>query len=331
MIDSVKAYMEKNFGGQIASQKEYVTKQVIVHHAGRREGIMLRGVGPDYFQGRGFIHAVNGRLEPRYDSAIVLGRSLARKLFVQPGDRVTIFALTNPGLPSNNNPPIIEQFTAAGFYESGIAQFDDDVAYVTINAARRAFGFRKGQSNGLEVKFSRVDNLDSVTAVIKADMKFPFYPYNIFQLHPQIFTWIELQQKPIPIVLALIIIVAAFNVISVTLMVVLEKSSAIGILRTLGIGRKSLGAVFLLQGLYLGALGTAAGNLLAYLLCKIQLSYNVITLPSSVYFTSIVPIQLSADIFLFVSGVGILLSLTVSFIPAYVASRFPPLSTIRFH
>lgn len=308
----------------------YIDKYVLVSHSKKREAVQVRGVTGDYFNDKTTLNVVQGKLAPAQSGSMVLGKFLAEKLFAKMGDKITIFALRESMLPDKNNPPIFEQFTITGIFESGIAQFDDNVVYIYQKDAERIFGFAPDCANGIEVRLKSADNIDSLTTYLQENLPKPYNAVNIYKMHPQIFTWIELQKKPIPIVLTLIIIVAVFNIISVTLMLILEKSSSIGVLRTLGIKRRQIGIIFLLQAMYLSFIGVMLGNILAFTLCKLQLKYNIITLPANIYFTSKVPLLLTADTFIIVSVFSFLMSVAAALIPAYIASRFSPLKTIGF-
>ena len=131
--------------------------------------------------------------------------------------------------------------------------------------------------------------------------------------------------------LGLIIIVAVFNIIGTLLMVVLEKTNSIGVLKSLGAKGNQIISIFVIQGIMLALAGIILGNMLAALLMGIQLKFDIITLPSSVYFMSKVPILMTAEIFLLVSSITFLLCIIAAIIPSYVASRTKPLSAIRFY
>ncbi len=113
-------------------------------------------------------------------------------------------------------------------------------------------------------------------------------------------------------------------------MIVLEKTNAVGILKSVGAKRRQVVLIFLLQGIVLGIVGILLGNALAIVLMEIQLKFNVITLPSSVYFMSTVPILLSLNTFILVSVITLLLCITASVIPSLIASRIKPISSLRF-
>ena len=150
-------------------------------------------------------------------------------------------------------------------------------------------------------------------------------------MYRNLFAWIELQKKPIPIVIALIIIVATFNVIGTLLMIVLEKMNAVGTLKTLGATRGAITRIFLTQGAFIGALGTFIGSALAYLLLEIQKRYDIIRIPGDVYFMNTVPVSIHGSDFLLIGGIAFTLSLLASYLPARAASGFDPLESVRFY
>jgi len=139
-----------------------------------------------------------------------------------------------------------------------------------------------------------------------------------------------LQKKPIPIVLGLIIIVAVFNIISTLLMLVLEKTKAVGILKSLGAKSREIIRIFVYQGIYLSLIGIISGNILAWLLMSIQLKFNIIKVPSSVYFVTRVPIEMDIKFFVLISAITFILSLVSAMLPSYFASKTNPVTALRF-
>ena len=140
----------------------------------------------------------------------------------------------------------------------------------------------------------------------------------------------ELQKKPIPIVLGLITLVAVFNIIGTLLMIILERTKFIGIIRSLGGKRRDLILLFTLNGVYLSSIGIILGNLLALILSLIQLHFDLITLPSTIYFISKVPIIIDPLNYLIVSLTAFAAAVTASFIPSFIASRFNIINAVRF-
>jgi lipoprotein-releasing system permease protein len=152
----------------------------------------------------------------------------------------------------------------------------------------------------------------------------------VFETYRNLFSWIELQKKPIPIILGLIIIVATVNIIGTLLMMVLDKTREIGVLSSMGATRWGITGIFLRQGFLIAIVGTGLGNVLALSVCVAQLEFRFFSLPSDIYFMTSVPILLRAGDFLLVSGISIGLCLLSSMIPARLAARLHPVQAIRF-
>ena len=309
----------------------FASKLVIISSKKRKEGLNLIGINKNSKVPGVIKNIVEGSFDISDSSTknIVIGKRLADKLYLKLNDRVTVFSLNKDEIPSPQNLPNIQKFKIAGIFESGMSKFDDAYAYISLKEAQELFGIGNNIT-GYDIKLSDISKIDSLTYYLADHMRYPHHVRNIFQIYRNIFTWIELQKEPIPIVLALIIIVAVFNIIGTLLMIVLEKTNEVGILKSIGATRKQVVTIFLLEGIFLGIVGIVAGNILAYALMKIQLEFNIITLPSSVYFMSKVPLLILPDSFLLISIVTILLCILASTVPSFIASKIKPISALRF-
>jgi lipoprotein-releasing system permease protein len=132
-------------------------------------------------------------------------------------------------------------------------------------------------------------------------------------------------------VLGLIIIVAIFNIVGAVLMLIIQKTNAIGILRSMGANRKQIMQIFIFQGLALSLTGIFIGNTLAFLLSWLQNQYKIISLPEQIYYLSSVPISINFEVYILISLLGIILAFVVSLIPSYIASRIEPITAIKFN
>ena len=309
----------------------YASNLAIISSKFVQEGVNIKGILPENKSLKLKENIILGTYSFASDKnpAIIIGKKLADKIFATVGEEITIFALNKNQIPNLDNLPNIQKFVVTGIFESGMAEYDDLNAYTKIESAQSLFNFRDNIT-GYDIKLNDISKIDSLTTVLSKNLRYPHSVRSIYQKHRNIFTWIELQKKPIPIVLGLIIIVAVFNIIGSLLMIVLEKTNAIGILKSLGAMNRHISRIFVYQGIFLAMIGIILGNILAYSLMSLQLRYNIISLPSSVYFTSTVPIILTSKIFIGVSLITLILCLTASFIPSYIASRVKPLSSLRF-
>jgi lipoprotein-releasing system permease protein len=221
------------------------------------------------------------------------------------------------------------QFQVVGIYESGMAEYDDVYAFTHLRDAQILFQIVDAVS-GYDVMLTRVDSAASVADQAQDLLGYPHYGRTVFETYRNLFSWIELQKEPIPIILGLIIIVATVNIIGTLLMMVLDKTREIGVLAAMGATRGGIARVFLRQGLTIAFLGTGAGNLLAFALCFIQLQFRVLSLPSDIYFMTSVPILLRWEDFALVTALTIGLCLLSALIPARLAARLSPVQAIRF-
>ena len=331
--DEVIPFIRKKFGSRIEKIEPFVAKLAIIKSRKRTEGITINGV----LQNTNGIGLSSYMAEGKFDLSsndslpnIILGKTLAQKLFVKPGAVVTVFSLLKDQAPSFDNPPSIQQFKVSGIYESGMSEYDDLNAFVNISIAQEIFGMGNLVS-GFNLKIKDLKTINLLADDLQNFLGYPFYVRTIFQIHQNIFTWLDLQKEPIPIVLGLIIFVAVFNIIGTLLIIVLERTNSVGILRSLGANKKLIMKVFLYHSLFITSIGIIAGNFLAYLFSILQLHFNIITLPGKVYFVSKVPMAINIENYLLVTAVTFCVSLLASMIPAFVAMKIKPISAIRFN
>jgi len=329
--DLIIPKITKEFGSEIINIEPFVSKLSIIKNKNYTEGITITGLSEANLKSTLNKYLLEGTFNDtsNYRPQIYIGKRLAEKLFVKNGDRVTVFSLHQNKIPSIDNPPSIEQFFVDGIYESGMSEYDDLNAYINIEEAKKIFGM-EDEISGYNIKVADISKIDSVADKLQEFLGYPYYVRTIFRVHQNIFTWLELQKEPIPIILGLIIFVAVFNIVGTLLMIILERTSTIGILRSLGMKRKKISLLFVLHGFYLTILGTVFGNLLAYLLSIIQEKLNIISLPSTVYFVSSVPVSIELKNYILVTSITIIIALLASLIPSIVASKIKPISAIRF-
>lgn len=313
----------------IISIQPFISKVGILGKRRIKEGVTLYGIRQNYFDSNKGFQIIKGNIFSVNSNQVVLGKSLAGKLLAGVGDTLKLFAISNESDFFNNSTPIVENLVVSSIFESGMSKFDESFALVDLNSLQNIFTMQDAVS-GFEIKLASLSGVDSLANLLQENLRYPAYVKTIFQNYKAIFTWIELQKKPIPIILALIILVAVFNIISTLLMIVIEKSGLIGTLRILGARQLQIVLIFLVQGIVIGIAGILFGNILALFLMKIQTSFNIITLPSTVYFVSEVPIFYQLWISVLVSAITFCVTLIVSVLPSFIASRIQPVTTLRF-
>lgn len=320
----IQSHLEK-FNPKITP---FSSKLVLISNKKKKEGINLFGLDADNDKPFFVNNIVEGDVKLS-DDKILIGKKLADKLFLKVGDRVNIFSLKNDQIPSPDNLPNIQKFVVSGIFESGMTEYDDTYAYTSLESAQKLFDIGDNIT-GINIKLGNISKIDSLTTFLSKSLRYPYLVRSVYQIHRNIFTWIELQKEPIPIVLALIILVAVFNIVGTLLMIVLEKTNSIGIIQTLGSKQHQIISIFMIHGAFLGIIGIFMGSLLASILIFVQEKFNIITLPSSVYFMSKVPFLLTADTFIWIAILTFILCLLASVIPSYIASKIRTLTALRF-
>ena len=329
--DLVEQKLKYHLHGIYKDFSSYITKNVILSKNNIAEGILLSGIDSNYSKISFGSISQKGNIELPNDSySIIIGQKLADKFSVQIGDKLTAFALNNDEPPSLSNLPIVEQFTVSAIYESGMAEYDDIHAFINIKTANKFFEL-DNEVTGYNINLYDETKIDSVKNELNSMLSHPFYVRTYKEINRHIFTWLELQQKPIPIVLGLIIIVAVFNIVGALLMLIIQKTGAIGVLKTIGASRKQIVQIFVYQGISLAIIGILIGNFLALAISWLQNEYNIISLPEQIYYLSSVPILIKPEIYFLISSVGLLLSLISAVIPSYIASRIQPITAIKFN
>ncbi|HCV41887.1 MAG TPA: hypothetical protein DGH68_00260 [Bacteroidetes bacterium] len=314
----------------VSAVAPYVSREALIRSKENVDGILLKGLDPvnDISITRKFIVAGRYDISKKEGSLsnIVLGKRLATRLGVDIGSKVTVFGI---GRLVDQRQYKVLQFQVSGIYESGMTEYDDVYAFTSLADAQNIFQMGDAVS-GYDILVTRVDSADVVAERAQELLGYPHYTRTVFQTYRNIFSWIDLQKKPIPLILGLIIVVATVNIVGTLLMMVLSKTKDIGVLMSLGATRVGIMKIFLRQGLTIAFTGAAIGNVFALAVCFAQMKFQFFSLPSDIYFMSSVPILLRPWNFLLVTMISIVLCLLSSIVPARLASRLHPVNALRF-
>ncbi len=328
--DTLTVYLQTLPG--VDAAQPVIQSQAMVQTRDFVEGSFVKGVDEDgdlssireYIRGGEYYLGRNADGLP----GAVIGARLARNLNAEPGSVLTIYAIR--GMPSPLNLPQIRQFHISGIYHTGIDQFDDVLVLVDREYARELFEIPSPRATQVEVRVANLDELQQVQLMIDDRLPFPYYTESIYQRYRNIFAWINLQEQTIPFVIAVMIIVAAFNLIGTVLIMVLERTRDIGILKTMGASDKSVRSIFLVEGLIVGVAGLLIGIFLSLAFYVIQDTWQIIPLPEESYYMSSAPVQPRWFDFVIVSTVTLVLCALASWLPARVAARLNPLAVIAY-
>jgi lipoprotein-releasing system permease protein len=259
---------------------------------------------------------------------IVLGYNLADRLIVTIGDVVTIISPAGITNMMMQMPPM-KQFRVTGYFETGLYEYDDTYAYISIPAAQELFKM-DDMVSGIEIKLDDMNQAEHVADLIRDKIGYPYRVLSWVSLNPNLFAWMQIEKWAAFVILSLIIMVAAFNIISTLIMVVMEKTKEIGILKSMGATGKSIRQIFMFEGLVVGVVGTILGGVVGFALCWAQQTYKFFGLPSDVYIISWLPIYMKWLDFLMVGVAAIVISFIFSSYPASKAAKLDPVTAIRY-
>lgn len=260
---------------------------------------------------------------------VIIGKKLAKKLNIRINEEIFIFTITDK-TDNNFTLPDINKFKVIGIYETGMAQFDDINIYIPFKTVQSMIKIPDGYVSEYSIWLKSITNLNETTDKIQEFLGFPFFVTNIYQNFTSIFSWIELQKEPIPLVLGLITIVAVFNIITILFITIVEKTHSIGILRALGMKNKDIAFVFIFKGTLLGLSGTIIGCLIAFILSFIQKEFGIISLNADIYYFDRMPVSISFINYLVVVIVSGALSFLSTIIPSFSSFKIMPIKAIRF-
>ncbi len=310
--------------------------KAMVFHDGLSEGLVVKGID---LAGEREVTTVSRSISPKLDSipnvtlsgepGIVLGSELAARLAARPGDRVLLATLQGDARSAFGYAPKLRPFRVVGLFTSGLYTYDSSFGFTSVGASQRFFELGE-HVTGVEVKLADMFAAPAAGERLRrASGRSDLRANNWIDLNRNLFTWMKLEKTVMFLILALIVVVAAFNIVATLFMVVLEKRRDIGVLRTMGATPGLVLTVFLSEGLLIGVLGTAAGALLGSALIALLKRYPFVHLPGDVYFIESLPVRPESGDFAVVILAALVLCLVASWYPAWRASRLDPIEAIR--
>jgi lipoprotein-releasing system permease protein len=317
--------------------------QVFITSSSGNRGAALKGINPvqekqvsDFFTHSisGDPDALNVRIPAEGDQGYVLdniliGKEMARALGVRIGDRLQVFypmgKLTPLGRTTSER-----TFRVGGIFESGLYDLDSNWAYVNIDSARRLFAFPLNSASFLQFKIDDLDRADAVAEEIRVKAGGSFIATTWAEINKPLFSALKLEKLVLFITIGLIVLVAALNIVTTLIMMVLEKQGDIAILTAMGATAKTIHKVFMFQGLIIGLIGTILGDVLGVGISWFLNTYKLIRLEAEVYSIPYVPFHIRAWDVLLVSATALIISYLATIYPARNAARLDPVEVLRY-
>lgn len=316
----------------------FINSQVILRSSLSLSGAVLRGIDPDsadrVIKNLNKVSLKNLKETDQRKStsiampAIILGKELAKNLGVMQGDPVYLISPRGMISPIGHI-PTMKRFKVAGLFESGMYEYDRSLAYMHIKDAQKIL--RMGDSvNGLEVRVNDIYNAKNIAGRIVKKLGFQYWARDWMQMNQNLFSALKLEKTVMFIILALIVLVAAFNIASTLIMMVMEKTKDIAILKAMGATNKSIRKIFVFKGIVIGSIGTIFGVCLGFILCTVLKYYQFIELPGDVYYITTLPVKLELLDVVIIASAAMAISFLATLYPARQASKLDPVEAIRY-
>lgn len=304
----------------------YAIKAGIIKTEDQMEGVVLKGVDSDYdwsffgqrmIEGNTFTISDTGKTD-----AVILSKNLARRLQLKLGDEVRMYFIIN-------NLTRGRKFSISGIYETGLEDFDNTYVLGDIGHIQKLNNWNENQVSGFEVLIDDFRDIDRLTREVYQAIPYDLDALSIKQLYPQMFDWLKLQDMNVIIILVLMVLVAGITMISTLLILILERTTMIGVLKALGASNWSVRKMFLYNAVYLIGKGMLWGNIFGIGLCLLQQKTGLIKLPQESYYVSVVPINLDVWSVLVLNAGTLIICTLMLIVPSYIISRIMPAKAIR--
>lgn len=307
--------------------------QVYAHKAGiiktnnEIEGVVLKGISTDFDWSFFKEYLIEGKVFEITDSVksneILISHTTAARLQLKTGDGLAIYFVQNP--------PLVRKFNISGIYKTGLEEYDEKYALIDIKHIQKLNNWEADQVGGFEVFLDRMEDLPYFSDLLYYEIAGQdLEVQNIKEINPNIFEWLALQDMNEQVILGLMILVAIINMITALLILILERTNMIGILKSLGATDWLIRKIFLYNAAYIVGWGLVIGNLLGLSICWLQLKFGFIKLPEESYYISVAPIDIE-PITVVILNLGTMIVCLFALIwPSFLATSINPIKAIRF-
>ena len=324
----------------VVSALPFVVTQVMLRSASGVTGGILRGIDPERAaRSMGIFESFDhldekltcrGRDPDKADKppGIILGKELAAQLRVKEGD-ILYLVLSMGALSPVGHMPAVKRFEVTGIFEAGMHDFDSVFAFVHLTEAQRILHMDNAVS-GIDIRVNDIYKARQIAETIVSRLGYPFYARDWMTMNQNLFAALKLEKVVMFIILTLIVLVAAFNIASSLVMIVMNKRKEIGILKAMGATGKSIRRIFVLEGMLIGGVGTLMGVCLGVVACLLLKRYQFIELSPDVYYITTLPVQLEWMDVAAIAGAALLICYLSTLYPAAQASSVNPVEAIRY-
>ena len=321
-IENYNALSDKiNKMPHVVASSPFVNGQALIKQKDHVTGVIFRGIDPEretkvtnigkYLQ--------EGTLSLGNDD-ILIGKELALRLGLKLGDGVSLVSAAS-------HAP--KEFKVAGIFNSGMFDYDMNLTFTSLEGAQDFYKV-EGTAGGIGVKVDDVYKAERIKNQIQSSIGFNYWVRTWADLNKNLFSALKLEKMTMFIILALIVLVACFNIVSTLIMMVMEKTKDIGVLKSIGATNLSIKKIFILNGFFIGFLGTSLGAALGFILCHLLKTYEFIKLPKDIYYIDRLPVNVNIQDSVAVIVAAIVISLVSTLYPAHQAAKLEPVDALRY-
>jgi lipoprotein-releasing system permease protein len=311
----------------------FATKAGIIKTNEAIQGVVLKGVGSDFDWDYFKSNMVDGTIFEVTDTGrtnkVIISKKISDMLRLKTGDSFAMYFVQDP--------PRSRKFVISGIYETSLDEFDKVYVFCDIGHIKRLNGWTDDQVSGFEILINDFDRLDELTSDVRdaigyriSEGETQFKVTSIKSKYPQIFDWLNFQDLNVIVIITLMILVAGFNMISGLLILILEKTNMIGVLKAIGSENLTIRRIFLFQAAYLIGKGLFWGNVIGIGLALIQLKTGLITLDPTSYYIKTVPVNLELGHILLLNAGTMAAIILMLLVPSQLISRITPVKAIRY-
>ncbi len=311
---------------EVAHIQVFSHKAALLKTESEVQGVMLKGIGRDFNREAFQSNMVEGQMvtfaDTSYSKNLIISRKLANQLNLKLKDDVFLYFVQTP--------PRVRKLTVSGIYETGMEEFDESIALCDIALLQRLNNWESHQVGGFEILLKDFARLESGAEQVFNLMDFYMQVIPVTDRYIQIFDWLSLINQNVVIFLTLILFVACFNMVAILLILIMERTQMIGLLKALGSRDQQVRRIFMLSGMRLVGEGMLWGNAVGLGLCALQYYFELIPLDPEAYYINTVPIHWDFPLILMLNvGVFVLVTL-ILLIPTAIISRIQPVKALRF-
>jgi lipoprotein-releasing system permease protein len=308
----------------------FALKAGIIKTEDEIQGVVLKGVGQDFDWSFFKQNLVDGNVLSIPDSGastgIIISKYISDRLRLKVGDDARMYFITG-----EQAQPRGRKFSVNGIYETGLEEFDRSYVICDLRHIQKLNSWDDGQVSGFEIFINDFSKLDETGKWVYSEIGYDLNSQTVKELYPQIFDWLRLMDMNVVIILVLMIMVAGITMVSTLLILVLDRTVMIGILKALGMKNKDVRRIFLLNSAYIIGRGMLWGNIAGLAICFIQEYFRIIPLDQASYYMSSVPVQIQWWAVLAINLGTFLVCMAFLVIPGVVISRITPIKAIRFN